>query len=229
MSPPSDTPSQFNMHGRYAYLEALGLYCPEMMATLRRDVYPLYIPPSGITTVGPMLDAYIRIECDQSMALLREKLAYWADHFYVRDSWLLDAVMTTMRWAHRNEQIMNCWDAWLYMDEGIPLFNPHLDGGMWLPYEYGGRESWEAFSGRITSDLARQLNEYRSVVNQRYGVASTQTKAHAHWTALFQRGQSAASIAQNLSARYANPTEAVKRAIYRFSSGIGLTLRTRRR
>ena len=211
------------------YLEALDLYWPEMLAALRRDVYPLYTPPPGIAQLGPMLDAYIRVEHDPSMVSFRERLMYWAEHFHVRNPWLLDAALTTMYWASRMEQVSNCWDAWLYFAEGIPVFRPHLDSEIWVPQEHGGRESWEQFSARFTSDLARQLSEYRYAMSQRYGIASTQTRTHAHWTVLFQKGDSAVTIARSLSIRYTNPVETVKRAITRFASGIDLTLRTRRR
>jgi hypothetical protein len=217
------------MDGREKYLESLDTRWPEVLAALHRDVYPSYVAPADASArLRPFLDPYERIRQDGSLAVLNERLMYWADHHHIRDEWLLDAAMTTMAWASQMERVTNAWDAWLYMDDTVPVFRPHLDSEIWRPPEKGGRESWEEFSSRIISDLTGQVNRYRSLVSARYGVASTQTSTHAGWTVRFQKGDSFRDIARHLPRAHRDPEQTVSKAVRRFANGIGLTLRTRR-
>jgi hypothetical protein len=220
------------MHGRVLYLEALDRIWPEMLVALRRDVYPSYIPPLGPTTrFGVCRDSYESVSQDSSLDTLRQRLQYWADHFDIRDEWLLDAALTTMCWARQAEQFTNCWDAWLYVYH-FPVLELHLNTEIWLPPEivrFGRRESWDEFRDRIISALNSQLREYRSLVFDHYGAASTQTATHAEWTARFQKRESYATIAASLPVNYKNAEETVKRGVRRFAEDVGLTLRTRHR
>jgi hypothetical protein len=213
-----------NIEGRYQYLSALERHWYKPLANLFRDVFPFYVPPQVET-----IDTWDRAD-SESLRDFRERMTDWADSVSFRDTWLMDAAMQTMEFFSRLPRPVSTLDSprrfWWYLGDGTTflIFSPDLDKEIWLPPEHGG-ESWDEFAEKVTRKFTGQLSEYRSKVVRRYGLEKTDMPRDAAWTVLYQsRQKSIAELAADLSGPYKDKPQTVKKAIQRFSRGIGLTL-----
>jgi hypothetical protein len=211
----------FSFVGRHVYLFTLDQEWPEVRSTLLRDVRPFYVPlENGLPRPG-WSHALENFAKDSDLA---ERMEYWADHFGIRDEWILDAAIHTLDRSLRPLTGHHVETKWVYLNGDQPLFR--FDSGLrdWAPPEYG-YETWAEFAKEQRTLLNSELSQYKRAVSLRYQ-ETPEMKRNARWAVMFQHNRSIKQIGSELSRKYGDPEQAVRKAIKRFSESIGLTLRS---
>ena len=234
MGNPSRLP---NATARNVYLKALQLEWPEVLSGLQNDVFPrvaqlwterLAADDRGLFTrkLQQFEEALAAKEVDQA-------LKFWANTFSIEDEWMLENARTTMYMYGVNWSDLEApWTGWV---PAGPLHLLRLQAfdmkisELWIPPKYGGRETWEIFSGRLKSRLKKELGHYRRRQSEHFGVQRDNAERDARWTVKYQKGTLAAEIAEGLPRRYEDPGQTVWKSIERFAKDIGLTLHQSRR
>src|SRR5579871_960759 len=211
-----ETPSKgelISIVGRYAYLKALDQHWPELIHALHRDVAPLYRPALGGSPKKPFVtrDKWERLCNDRDRVALREKLTYWAEHYSLKDHWILDAALQTMCYQHdpkEEKPLPQPW-IWVYVAESHDIYGdpfvPKFENNLWCP---PAQETWEDFSGRMRSQFLKQLSAYRNEAKKRYAVGKTDIDVEATRTVLYQQGKRAHELVGDLKA-YEDPEQAI--------------------
>ncbi len=155
---------------------------------------------------------------------LAERMKYWADHFGIRDEWILDAAIHTLDRSLRPLTGHHVKTKLVYLNGDQPLFR--FDSGLrdWAPPEYG-YETWEEFAKEQRTLLNNELASYKRAVKLRYE-GSPEMARNARWAVMFQQNKSIRQIGSELSRNYDDPEQTVRKAIKRFAESIGLTLRS---
>jgi len=226
-----------NLRGRSAYIYALEKKWPETLTTLRDRIGPIYEPKwhvyDGDKKIG-ILESWDRLTKDEERKELYAKLKEWAQEFFIKDEWLLDAALDTLFHGDPRTTIASGTGPkqyhWNYYSRGFHgLFEPALERNVWYPPEHGWQEDWDAFRSRMSKQFNRQLSEYRKFVMGRLvGGGDEQHARDATWAVLYNKGVRAIDIAaQTDLIGYKDSEDAVFKAIQRFARGIDLTLRKR--
>src|SRR5579871_1840433 len=92
-------PEAIRTHGRRIYLQALQEHWPEMLDSLRRDLAPLFRPrwknlEDGTSVL--IVEDWDDISNDPQRSAVRDGVRQWAQHFGIKDTWLLDAAVHTL-------------------------------------------------------------------------------------------------------------------------------------
>ena len=227
----SQPPTVVSYEGRFQFLHALEECFPRMLDALHERVFTPHrfvwrrVLKGGCPTRQQLHNTSIagRIRgLQKSMRALEE----WSADYHVRDDWMFDAVLQTMRtWLSGDEQSLQ----WCYIARDLELrpFQPKL--GAWLPVNAASdclATSRRSFRRVATGQFKRALEDYLERTEAEWGTRRTsrgQLALHARWTALRHSGMTIPEIARMLPPRYGDPEQAVRRAIQRLRAAIGLT------
>jgi hypothetical protein len=221
---------------RLAFVNALQLGFPELLTALDHEVYQPFKrqwkhdppPEQGPTVDGtPLKELLTRVGDGLCPANPVSALCAWILSFNIRDPWLIDAAIATIRaWAFGDRR--PGWHCDTPQLEVLP-FAPRF--GAWLPVaiDKSGALSREQFRKETTDSFNRQLKSYLEGVELKWGVGKDHLEEHAKWTALRFAGLSFAEIADRcrLSHRSRDRVGTVEKAVRRFAQRIGLTISNR--
>jgi hypothetical protein len=228
---PSDEP----IAARFAYFQALRKYWPEVLETLRSDVFPKYVPKSQemAGSYWRASDLWKVVQSDDSRNDLAIALFQWAKPFHITEDWIFQCALETLFVYHpaidptpiirpRGKD----W-YWIYAPKaGADFFRPKLTHNIWSPSTHADAESWETFKRRMESQFKAQLRAYRRKEETRFGAGKAAKLAHdAEWTVRYQKGELAYEIAAGLTGPYKDREQTVYRTIERFAQAVGLNLR----
>ncbi len=177
-----------------------------------------------------IIESWEKLQTDTERTGLLPALQAWADRFRITDSWILEAALDTLSiFSPRQPGGIDREWAWRYNTRGFhPNFKPTLETNVWYPPEHGWQESWDAFKDRMESQFSTQLASYRRMVESKFGIGKEMMVRDAEWTVRYQKGESAIEIAESAALiGYADPEQAIFKAISKFATSISLRLRRR--
>jgi hypothetical protein len=204
---------------RLAFIWSLGETYPELLTTLREQVFMPYLPHWGCLREGAP-------QASHGQAL--NALTQWAERFNIRDAWLMEACVVTIRnWVSGGK-----FDGRWSCDTPLKIrpFNPTFAGAGWLPVGLWSMAR-EKFRQEMTARFNDQLGAYLDAVELEWGAGKDQLEEHAKWTALRFRGLNYEEIARRcrLAPQSKDQHEAVRKAVHRFAKRIALTLHSTNR
>jgi hypothetical protein len=224
---------------RQAYFMALRKFWPELLKSLRVDVFPQYSPRwHGETPQRRILrESWNELQSDSRRTELLAAIRDWANRFRIKEPWIIQTALDTLQNYSEFSPTPEIrpqrpgW-FWLYMPVAEdPRFLPRLDNNVWYPdlqwrvkaYSY---EDWSTFKTRMLSQFNKQLVQYRLAIDIKYAVKKKdKLRRDAEWTVLYQKGQPALEIAKPMhDATTLDPEQTVYRAIERFAKLIDLKL-----
>lgn len=233
----SHQPSKVVEYGsRLAFINALQEGFPELLTALDHDVYRPFEshwkhdppPERGPTIDGtPLRELLIRVHDGRFPAKPVSALCAWILSFHIRDLWLIDAAIATIRaWAFGDRR--SGWHCDTPLLEVLP-FAPKF--GAWVPVaiDQNNAVCREEFRKKTNDSFKRKLRAYMEGVELQWGVGKDQLEEHAKWTALRFAGLSFEEIAGRcrLSRQSRDSFGAVEKAVRRFAKRIRLTISNR--
>jgi hypothetical protein len=217
--------------GRQAYFWALQKHWPDVLSSLRSDVLPIYKPriheEDGQRSI--ILESWERLQAEPERKELVSVIRAWGDRFRITEGWIFQEALDTLTVYSQRPGSKDT--EWFWRDIQMrfhPRFTPVLEKNFWYPPERGWPETWGAFKAHMEAQFRTQLNEYRRMVESKFGIGKDMMARDAGWTARYQKGETAIEIAEgeNLIG-YSDPEQAVFKAISKFAKLISLRLRRR--
>ena len=197
------------------------------------DVSPVYFPQLHIAEDGSrwiVIESFEKLKSQSERAPLLSALETWAASFRVTEIWIFEAALDTLStYSLRQPGAIEREWLWRYNPRGFhPPFTPILENSVWYPPERGWHEPWDAFKRRIESQFSNQLAAYRRMVESKFGIGKEMMARDAAWAVRYQKGESAIEIAESAGLiGYADPEQAVFKAINKFAASISLKLKRR--
>jgi hypothetical protein len=221
---------------------ALRKHWPELLTSLRVDVFPLYTPAwQGVGEERQIArESLGNLRSDPERTELLAAFQEWANGFRITEDWIVQTALDTLQnYSDSSPPHLprvpgdQGW-YWVYRPRvHDPLFRPKLNLNVWYTAKYGSHEKWPAFKDRMQSQFDEQLAKYRRMMESKYAATKEVTLVRdAEWTARYRKGETAVEIANELldnRKAYNDPEQTVYRAVERFAEIIGLTLRPNRK
>ena len=163
----------------------------------------------------------LRNSGNQNFKALIDALTEWGRRFDVRDDWMFEVALGTLRrWDCPTPKMI--WaPVWGLLTElSLPLFSAKFDQPYW-----SGWETRQQFEKRMLDQFKSQLRAYSGQTRKLYSQHRVALSADAEWTALFQRGESTERIARDYPSRRKYTGAYVRKQVTSFAKEIGLTLR----
>jgi hypothetical protein len=212
-----------NFGARFDYMTALEMHWPEVLKSLRDEVFPAYRTCWERNPNSPDLQTLARLsEAENVRADVSEvaqAVRRWGKAHGFLDAWILDlAVHSMYRWVYERNI-----SKWTYFPDALntPRFEPKL--GYWIPEH----QKWSEFKRCADEIYRREQIKYRAEIRKLWGEGQPKLSQHAVWTVLWQRGKSPGAIQiHHLKTTGKRVSLAnIQLRVRAFASSAGLTLR----
>jgi hypothetical protein len=213
-----------NFAARGEYWSAIELHWPEVMTSLRLDVFPVYraclkanAPGIALQALAGLSDSFKRgaVEINQLEVALRA----WAEGHGFQDDWLQDVAVQSMdNWARGGPT-----SKWTYLPEELDAPRLQINFGHWIP----AYTKWTEFKRLTDQHYRRELALYRAKVRTLWGEGHPKLSQSAVWTVLWQCGKSPEAIQIN-HRRTAGKNVSlanIQLRVHAFADSAGLSLR----
>jgi hypothetical protein len=209
-----------NLLGRLIFLRATERHWPEPLNSLldANVVLPDFGTPEPLE-VSQLMHRAGGKEVGQ-------QIEAWADRLQLRDSWIQDAALQTLIQCARTRARI-----WYYHCAEMRAKSFSLQLPPWTPPSIIGTPTnmreWKTFQRNATRTFRTQLKQYRARTESVFGGDRPLLAMHALWTALWQRGKTAAQIQLWLERTHRRKVTAtnIQIRVREFADDIGLTLR----
>jgi hypothetical protein len=217
--------STINFAARFEYLSAIETHWPEVLGSLRKKVFPVYLrclesrgERLSVEKLRNLLNAPKRNRLPE-MQPLAHAVRGWAKHFEFRDTWFRDVALQTMHGWDEGGAV----SKWTYLPEELRPFQFQVNFGYWSPH----LTSWTDYSRFADQKFSREKAAYRAAARKTWGEGSPSLSQHAVWTVLYQRDKSPAAIQRQhrkTTGRKVSTANILK-CVHEFAAAAGLTLR----
>ena len=206
-----------NYGGRFVYLETIDKQWPELLDALCAQCLPAFlmtVPPANRSELANFTALCSYPGAEACVGQLRA----WAAESNLRDEWILDAAVQTLRYMAAPRPT-----RWVYIapDLPVPTFEAKFESA-WIP----AMMDWPNFKKDLTEQLWARLEPYRKEVSPIWGNDRRSLGMQAMWTVWWQRKHSPAQIRiKNSSLGLPEVSRVnIQNGIRSFARSIGLTL-----
>lgn len=199
---------------------------PEVLVTLRSEVYPAYTAAiKQLTGPHELTWENIKYSCEDyypHLALLKESLLQWTTKYnllHAVDSWVQNAALDTMSWWNDYPQILDKETS-----EDTSLWK-YPTTAYYLP-----DNTAPVASGLDKQNLEDFLRQYKEHIKKQYELAgwTKERKISFEYVIWFVHYQIQGMTQQQIADKYFRTREAVKEALKNISAEIGIPLRGKR-
>ena len=209
-----------NLLGRLIFLRATERHWPEPLNSLLDA--NVVLPDFGTPEPFKVSQLTHRAGGEE----VRQQIEVWADRLLIRDSWIQDAALQTLIRCSRTRARIWYYHCTEMRPQSFTLRLPP-----WTPPSIIGTplytSEWKTFQTNAVQALQTELKQYRARTARVFGGDRPLLAMHALWTALWQRGKTAAQIQLWLDHTYRRKVTAtnIQIRVREFADDIGLTLR----